>query len=85
MKLIPVSDAKAKLTELVRDSGSEDVILLRYGRPAAVLMSTDRFDALMERIEDLEDSLAVAESKGEPTDPAGAVFERLGIRVPTMA
>ena len=85
MKLIPVSEAKARLTELVKTSSDEDVVLMRYGRPAAVLMSTERFDALMERMEDLEDSLAIAEGRDDETEPAEKAFARMGIRVPTIA
>jgi hypothetical protein len=33
---------KGILSELVRDSDSEDVLLMRHGRPAAVLMSVER-------------------------------------------
>ena len=84
MKLIPVSEAKARLTELVRKSGSEDIVLLRYGAPAAVLMSTDRYDTLMERLEDLEDALTLAEHQLDPdeTAPLAEVAGRLGLRVP---
>jgi len=87
MKIIPVSEAKARLTELVRESGAEDIVLLRYGKPAAVLMSTDRFDSLMERLEDLEDSLAIAEHQINPdeTAPVAEAMSRLGLRVPERA
>ena len=85
MKLIPVSEAKARLTELVKSSKDDDVVLLRYGRPAAVLMSTDRYAALMDRLEDLEDSLAIADAAGEETEPAAGAFARLGLRVPERA
>lgn len=82
MRLIPVSDAKARLTELVRESGTEDVVLLRYGRPAAVLMSTDRYDALMERLEDLEDSLAIADADTADAISVDETRAELGLRVP---
>lgn len=82
MKPIPVSEAKARLTELVRASDDEDVVLMRYGRPAAVLMSSDRYEALMARLEDLEDSLAVADAQGEKTESASEAFARIGLVVP---
>lgn len=85
MKLVPVSEAKARLTGLVKASQEEDITLVRYGRPAAVLMSTERYNALMERLEDLEDSLAIAEAKGEESEPIEEVFPRLGLRAPQMA
>lgn len=85
MKLIPVSEAKARLTELVKTSKGEDVVLLRYGKPAAVLMSTERFDALMERLEDLEDSVELFNAADEPTEDLDVALRREGVRVPQRA
>lgn len=61
---VPVSQAKAHLTELVRNSSDEDVVLTRHGRPAAVILSVERHAALMEQLDDLEDRLAVHEAPG---------------------
>ena len=61
---IPISEAKAKLSELVRDAADEDVLLLRRSRPVAVLMSAERHEALLEEIEDLRDRLSVHEAEG---------------------
>lgn len=74
MKIVPVSRAKATLTELVKDSETEDVILMRYGRPAAVIVSTERFEEMVERLEDLEDALAI--SKYTDEDMESVPFER---------
>lgn len=59
--VIPISEAKGRLAEVVRDSEDHDVILLRHGRPAAVVIGAQRFDAIMEEMEDLKDRLAVHE------------------------
>lgn len=82
MKLVPVSEAEARLTCLIKASQGEDITLVRYGCPAAVLMSTERYDALMERLEDLEDSLAIADAKDEEADPIEVVFPWLGPAAP---
>jgi PHD/YefM family antitoxin component YafN of YafNO toxin-antitoxin module len=42
-----------------------DVVLEQEGTPAVVVMSFARYRALMEKLEDLEDSLAVLESRLE--------------------
>jgi antitoxin StbD len=68
-----ITDAKAKLPELVRRAAEEDVVLLRHSHPAAVLMSVARHAALMEHLDDLEDRLAVYESEGEPVTGLGAL------------
>jgi prevent-host-death family protein len=66
--LIPISDAKARLAELVRASTDEDVMLIRHGRPVAVLMSADRHEGLLELIEDLRDRLSIHEREGLTVD-----------------
>lgn len=60
-RLIPISEAKGRLAEVVRDSEDDDVLLLRHGRPAAVVIGVARHDAMMEEIEDLKDRLAIHE------------------------
>jgi antitoxin StbD len=62
--LMPISEAKAKLAELVRDSDEGDVILMKHGRPAAVVLSVRRHEALIEEIEDLKDRLSIHEREG---------------------
>lgn len=73
---IPISEAKAKLSEIVRDSDSHDVFLMRHGRPAAVLMSHARYEALLERMEDMADRLSVHEREGMTMD-----FEKLAVEL----
>ena len=48
-------------------------------------MSIERYNALMERLEDLEDSLAITDAEGEVADPIEEVFPRLGLRAPHLA
>lgn len=81
MKLVPVSEAKGKLTALVHDSEREDVTLLRHGRPAAVLLGVSRYEELLEALEDAADNAAVAAWRANPEDANDAedVFKRLGV------
>jgi antitoxin StbD len=65
---VPISEAKGKLAELVRSSDESDVLLLRHSRPAAVLMSARRHEALIEEIEDLRDRLSIHEREGLTTE-----------------
>lgn len=74
-EFVPVSEAKARLTDLVRRSEGEDVVLTRHGRPAAVLMSTERHARLMEQLDDLEDQLSAYES--ERDDDVAVPWEKL--------
>jgi prevent-host-death family protein len=79
MHLMPVSEAKGKLSELVQAADAEDVVLTRHGRPAAVIMSVRRHAELVEALEDAEDALAVAEAKDEPTVPLEDVMAEHGM------
>ena len=58
MTTIPLSDARARLSELVDEAvrTHERVEITRNGRRAAVLMSADDFDALEETLEILGDA-----------------------------
>lgn len=79
MKLISVSEPKAKLIALGQSSKTEDIALLPYGRPEAYILSAERYDELMGQLEDLDDSLAVEQFRRdpEPTMEAGEFFRRL--------
>ena len=49
--LVPVSEAKARLTELVRKATTVDVWLTRHGRPVAVIVSAERYARLVAKAE----------------------------------
>ncbi|MGC4935580.1 type II toxin-antitoxin system prevent-host-death family antitoxin [Gordonia sp. DT30] len=76
--LVPVSEAKGRLSELVRDADDDNVVIMNYGRPAAVLISTRRYDDLMAHIDDLEDRLSVHE-RDDVTMPLDKVMAELGL------
>ena len=81
--LVTVTEAKARLGELIREATEEDVVVVRHGHPAAVLVGAERYDALLEELEDLKDRLSVYESaQSEPGLRVG--FEKmaaeLGVR-----
>ncbi len=63
-----VSEAREKLSEAVELAYSEAVFLERYGRPAAVLVSPDRYDQLMTALEEAEDIAAFDAAMSEEGD-----------------
>ena len=65
MEIIPISEAKARLNALVDHSDVEDITLTKHGRAAAVILSQARYDELLERLEDLEDTLAIRDAPGD--------------------
>ena len=66
--IVPVSEAKARLAELVRAAQDEDVVILRHGRPAAVIVGVDRLDALVKELEEARDRVALDEARNTPDD-----------------
>lgn len=62
--ITPISEAKVHLSALVeslRDSSEERVVLLKHGKPAAVMLSAEAYNALVEALDDAEDRLAFHE------------------------
>ena len=65
MAKMTVSEARERLAEVVETSQTEAVILERYGRPAAILVSPDRYELMMEALEEIQDIAAFDESMSE--------------------
>jgi antitoxin YefM len=63
MKTLPLSEVKAKLSELIDEVESRDerVVITRKGRPAAVLVSQDDLDSWLETLEITSDRALMAE------------------------
>jgi antitoxin Phd len=55
---ISVSKAREKLSEVVEMSRSEPVVLEHYGRPAAVVLSPEHYDEMLEAFEESLDIMA---------------------------
>ncbi len=55
---ISVSKAREKLSEVVEMSQSEPVVLEHYGRPAAVVLSPEHYDEMLEAYEESLDIMA---------------------------
>ena len=61
-RFIPITEAKSRLLDLVRDlQATEDIVAItKNGVPAAVLLSVERFEGLLETIDILSDEKAMA-------------------------
>jgi prevent-host-death family protein len=60
-KIIPVTQVKKELLEIVKEMAEEDVTVTvtKNGVPVSVLMSADRYESLLETIEILADQSVV--------------------------
>lgn len=71
IRSVSVSEARAKLSALVDDVAAthEPLLVVSRSKVRAVLLSVEAYNDLVEAVEDLEDSLVIAENKlrNEPT------------------
>ncbi len=69
-RIVPFTEARARLTELIGEveSKHEHVVITRNGRPAAVLLSTDEYDAIEETLEVLQDEETLAALRDSAAD-----------------
>jgi len=58
MSKISVSKAREKLAEVVQMSQSEPVVLEHYGRRAAVVVSPEHYDEMLDAFEESQDVIA---------------------------
>jgi antitoxin Phd len=65
---MPISEAREKLADAVETSHREAVFLDRYGSPAAVLISPERYEELMDALEESEDVAAFDAAMAEEGD-----------------
>ena len=80
-QMAPVSDLKRRHLELFKRLKTGPVILANRSQPTAVLVSPERWNAIVEYIDDLED-LYLAESRarlGRKAIPLDEVERELGL------
>ena len=76
-RIIPFTEARARLTELIDDveTRHEHVVITRKGRPAAVVISPDEWDAIEETLDVLQDEETLAALRESEEDvKAGRLF-----------
>ncbi len=80
MANINLSEARERLASVIETSRSEAVTLERYGAPAAVLVSPERYAELLDAWEELEDigAFDAALAEAEPSVPWDQVKADLG-------
>lgn len=82
-KTIPLSEARARLSELLDEleSRHEHVVITRKGRPVAVLVPTAEYDAMEETLEVLhDDQLLEALKESEQDVRAGRLVSLKDLR-----
>lgn len=68
MSSVSVADARNQFSEVIARSQSEAVFIERRGRRAAVVISPERYEQLLDALEDAEDVAAFDEAMAEEGD-----------------
>ena len=76
-RIITVSELKANLGALLAELGDRGfpMYVTQHGKPRAVLADYDEYEAMLKKIEDLEDLLAMKESLAAPEEEAISLRE----------
>lgn len=69
--IIPVSDLRRKTSNVLKTlrEGSDVVYITQHGRPTAVLLDYEQYEALLAELEDLADLASLEEAVDEPSRP----------------
>jgi len=66
--LVPITEARSKLYELARETERRPVVLLKHGRPVAVMVSAIKWEKILDRLEELDDLIWIAEHGRTPRE-----------------
>ncbi len=71
-RIITVSELKTKLASLIEELEDRGfpMYVTQHGKPRAVLTRYDDYEAMLQKIEDLEDLLAMKEALSTPENEA---------------
>ena len=64
-EVIPISDLRLRQREILARLGQGPVVLTQHGRAAAVLISPEEWNHLIEALEDLQDAAEAAQAYEE--------------------
>ncbi len=83
-KMAPISEFRARQNELLQQLAEGPLVLTQHGRAAAVLVSLEQWNHLIEKLEYLEDSLIAIEASQDPapTIPFDQYLAKRGECVP---
>jgi antitoxin YefM len=82
-RVVPFTEARARLTELLDDveARHEHVVITRKGRPVAVVVSPEEWDAIEETLDALQDEQTLADPRESEEDvKAGRLFSLEEVR-----
>jgi prevent-host-death family protein len=65
-EVIPISELRKRQAEVLAEIEKGPTILTQHGKGAAVLMSFDAYNRMLEELEDLQDAMDALEARQAP-------------------
>ncbi len=77
VSVAPISEVKKRMAAYIEELGDagRPLYVTQHGKPVAVLLTYEGYEALTQRLEDLSDLLAMRESLEAPEEEAVALEE----------
>jgi prevent-host-death family protein len=79
MIITTITKAKVELTDLIKESDTEDIVITKNGTPAAIIISAARHEEMIETLEDLKDSIEILTTDTTDTIPLEQILAEEGI------
>lgn len=82
-KIMPISDLRRQASHVVRlvQDGGSVVYITQHGRPAAVLVDYEQYEAMLAQLEDLADLMALEAAVDEPARDYASFLAELGLEL----
>ena len=82
MSTMSVTEARENFSEAIATSAVEAVFIQKHGENAAVLISPERYEQLMDALEEIQDVIAIKEALEDPNPniPWDEVRRELGLK-----
>jgi prevent-host-death family protein len=86
-EVIPISELRKRQAEVLASLEKGPAILTQHGKGAAVLLSLDAYNRLLEELEDLQDAMDALEARQAPGERVSldAYLSKREKRVPAAA
>ncbi len=83
-RVIPKSELRQRIRQELEEIGWDNLLITDHGKPLAVAVSVEKWNDLQDSLEDLEDTVAVLESRlpgGSAARDAAEVFAEIEAEV----
>ena len=86
-KILPISDLRRQANAIINtvQEMHDAVYITQHGRPAVVLVDYERYEQLLQDLEDLNDRLSLKSATAEPTRPYADFMAEMNLHEPDSA